>query len=228
MGACDKTKKATDTPQWHDPLGPTDSTGAHTQRSRIFDYLSSTAPQTATDATAFADRSRVAANDPGFAEAQALARRTMAGEFLNGSPQLDAALAGVRSRANAETADTATRIRGGFARNGMQFSTANQQAQQSNQAATTARSNEVEASARLQNYLSERALQAAAPGALAAAHSAPLNYLSGISSAGLDPLSKQAAIVAALAGGGQIATPSTAVYKDSGLVNQAFQAIGNL
>jgi hypothetical protein len=101
-------------------------------------------------------------------------RDTLAGRYLNSTPELnynlDPMLAGVRRRGNAEAADTASNIRSAYGRAGMGFSTANQQAEQANQAAASARSDETEANARTeaqiakeqakqQAYLAERGYQ---------------------------------------------------------------------
>jgi hypothetical protein len=104
----------------------------------------------------------------------AVTQNTLAGKYLDAAPKLtanvDPMLAGVRQRGQAEAADTNANIRSGFSRAGMGFSTGNQQAEQANSAAASARSNETEAAtrlsaqqaaeqARLQSYLAERGLR---------------------------------------------------------------------
>lgn len=104
----------------------------------------------------------------------AVTQNTLAGKYLNSAPQLtqnvDPMLAGVRARGQAEAADVNANTRSAMSRAGMGFSTANQQAEQANAAAATARSNETDATtrfaaqqaaenARLNAYLTERGIQ---------------------------------------------------------------------
>lgn len=104
-------------------------------------------------------------------QANAVTQGTLAGRYLNAGPRINAnEISGaIRQRAGAEAADTGANIRSSFGRAGMGFSTANQQAQQANQAASSARANELESQTRfaadqsnLDAYGRERALQAGA------------------------------------------------------------------
>lgn len=111
--------------------------------------------------------------------------KTLSGAYLNSSPQatanVDPMLAGVRRRGQAEAADNNAAIQSSFNRAGMGFSTANQQAQQANNAAASARSGETEAAARLAaqqaadqqkfaGYQAERGIQSQAANAENAAN----------------------------------------------------------
>jgi hypothetical protein len=106
-----------------------------------------------------------------------VARDTLAGRYLNSTPELnfnlDPAMSAMRQQGQAEAADTSAGIRSSYGRAGLGFSTGNQQAEQANQAAATAREGETEANARTQAqiakeqakqsaYLAERGLQSQA------------------------------------------------------------------
>lgn len=84
--------------------------------------------------------------------------RTVSGGFVNeGIPgNVDKMVGTMRQRNAAEAADTGANIRSAYNRAGLGFSTANQQAEQANKAASSARADETEAGIRAQ----ERALQA--------------------------------------------------------------------
>lgn len=104
-------------------------------------------------------------------------KETLGGRYLNATPELnfnlDPAMAGIRQRNQAESANQQANIRSQFGKAGMGLSTGNQQAQQASNAAASARSNETEAQyrtaaqmeaerAKMQGYQQERGLQAAA------------------------------------------------------------------
>lgn len=113
-------------------------------------------------------------------QAGTVTRDTLAGKYLDSAPRLsqnvDPMLSGVRARGQAEAADANANTRSAFNRAGMGFSTANQQAEQANAAAASARSNETESAtrfaaqqaseqARLNAYLAERGIQSQTAGA---------------------------------------------------------------
>lgn len=232
MACAGKTKKYTDQPAWFDPLGPSSidpKTGKQTftpsggveQRKAIFDQLSATRPETQAAAERTAAGLQTAAADPGWAQAADLARRTIAGEYLQGSPQLDAAMAQVRRAGGAQAANAAAQTRSQFARAGMGMSTAHQQAEQATRAAATAATDTAETQARLQNYLSERAAQQAGAGALREATGVPLEYLAAVPEAQRAGLAQEAEIVQGLTGGGQVATPSSTMVKQPGAFDYA-------
>lgn len=165
-----------------------------------------------------------AAGSAGWGQAAANAERTISGARLAANPYLEKMLATGRTSLNTDLANTRAAtgadlagqnaaIQSQYARNGLGFSTANQQAAQANTAAALARVGEAETSARagqtaqeaqarLQNYLSERAAQERAPGQLSEAQSAPLNYLSTAEGAVMQPNSEYAAMLKGLWGGG--------------------------
>lgn len=235
MGSCFGTQKPRKIqPQWYDPLGPTsvDSrgkqvfapSGAVDQRRAIFSDINRARQDLRASNT-----NEVAgkfANDPGWASARSMAGATARGDYLNGSPQLDTAIAKMRSANQAEGANAAANIRSQFERNGLNWSTANQQAQQAQQAGATAQSDAAEAAARLQNYQTERGYQMTAPGVLSEATSTPLNYLQLQDMAKLVPLSQMAQIIAGLAGQGQIQKPDLLQRQSKG--RQFTAALGEI
>jgi hypothetical protein len=203
-------------------------TGGVPQRNRIFDTLSATAPAQSEAAGQLAGGLETAAANPGWGNAADLANRTMRGDYLSGSPQLNDAMTAIRREQMASAADEGARIKSQYNQNGLGFSTGNQQALQNNAAAASARAGETEANTYLQNYEAERQRQAQAPDALKTALSAPLDYLSQVSQAYNQPLMQQAQLVQSLAGGGSTATPSTAVYREPGIGNQVLQGISGV
>jgi hypothetical protein len=103
-----------------------------------------------------------------------------------------------------------------MAKNGMDFSTASQQAQQAANAAASATAGRTEAEARGQNYLGERANQNAAGSMLQQATSAPLSYLGQVSGAATQPLTQAGNLLSGLSSGGQIyGTGSNGSYSPS-------------
>lgn len=232
MACAGKTKKYTDQPQWFDPLGPSSidpktgkqtfkPSGAVEQRQQIFDRLNAVSPEVESASARTVSGLQQAAADPGWAEAADLARRTIAGDYLEGSPQLDAAMSQMRRASGAQAANTAAQLQGQYARAGMDFSTAHQQAQQANRAAATAATDTAETQARLQNYISERANQQAGAEMLQKAQAAPLEYLAAVPQAYYAPMGQQAEIVTGLSGGGQVATPSSTMVKQPGAFDYA-------
>jgi hypothetical protein len=198
--------------RWYDPLGPNSSgqfsynNGGPDMRSSIYSKMNSYDPLISKATNETAKTAFGAASDPGYTQAKQLARSTIGGTYLDGSPELENQIAQMRTSANREVANTNAGVRDQFARNGLQFSTANQQAQEANQAYGTAKANETEANTRLSNYQTERGRQYDALNTLDTANSAPLTYLSQVSSSALSPLYTQAQTVNGLSGGGQMAS----------------------
>jgi len=238
MGFCTQSKQTTDQPQYFDPLGPAAigangkpvfaPTGGVPQRNRIFGLMNQNSNGVQEATNNLVGGLKTAAANPGFTDAANLAQHTIQGDYLHGSPELDAAMATSRRATMADAANEGARIKSQYGRAGIGFGTAAQQADQSNRAAASGQAGATEANARLQNYEQERQNQQAAPTMLQQAVSAPLNYLSQISSAYNAPLQQQADLTKTLAGGGSTATPNTTVYSDQGIANQVFQALGNL
>ncbi len=230
MGYSGGQQTYTDKPQWFDPLGPSsvgydkkgkpvqnfNPSGAPQMREGIFNQIDETHPVTTASSHELAGRLAEASNDPGWADAQGNARATIRGDYLNGSPQLDAAMAATRRSQMNAAADSNARQGAQFARNGMTFSTANQQANQANNAAAAAAAGNTEAQARLANYTAERQNQIKGTEQLEAATAAPLNYLENIPNALLNPLATEASLISGLSTGGPIATPSSTIVKKPG------------
>jgi hypothetical protein len=223
MGFCSSSQGGQQTQrnsnQWIDPLGPTSinangsqdysATGAPQLRSQLFNYLSGWLPQLAGAGQGAANAMTSAAALPGWGIAANNATRTAAGDYLNGSPVLDRALAYQRASALQGVADQNARIRSQFAKNGQSFSTGMEQAEQANTAAATANANAQNANTYLQNYLGERQNQVNAPGQLAAATGTPINYLQGVTGALSLPLAQAGNLLSALSSGGQVYTTGT-------------------
>lgn len=207
--------------QWADPLGPSSftkrgkprfnrTTGAIPMRDWVFNDLN-TIGDTARRGMPSANAARRFANLPGFEMARDNATAAARGDFLNGSPQLNFALAKMRAASGAEGANNAANLRSQFSRNGMGFSTSNQMAQHGAQTSATAQADATEAQARLQNYMAERQVQLAAPDMLAKATSVPLDYLRYSDAAQMGQLSQISQIIAGLAGSGQVTGGDTVV-----------------
>lgn len=234
--------------QWFDPLGPDASgkhgtTGGRELRERIFSHV----PGLIDSGRAAANRTAWAARDgaASFAPVRDYGQRVLRGDYLNGSPQLDRALAASRAAsdrgaqnamadARANFAGQSAGIQSQFARNGMSFGTANQQATEASRAAleaSMARGEQdrlaqiaaQESQARLQNYMSERAAQAQAPATIAMAAEKPFQMLSTIPDVEAGGLTPAAGLVSALAGGGQATTDS---YYKPGVYDHALAGLG--
>jgi hypothetical protein len=196
--------------EWWDPLGPRSgkqATGAIPIRSQIFDYVRGQLPQSAETGTEMNRQLKEAAQDPGYKAAADMARRSISGEYLKGSPQLDAIVANSRAAAQREAANAAAGLREQYARAGMSFGTPALQAMQSANAAASAKANADEAQLRYTNYEAERQRQLQAPQLLTAAQMAPvelLNKSAGTTAAALAPLAN---MITGLAGGGQVVKP---------------------
>jgi hypothetical protein len=225
MPFCNSTQKYTDQPQVLDTM-----TGqGQQQRSNIYSQLDQNKGAINAGTQAYAGGLKTAAADPGWATAAAEAGKTAGGSYLSGSPQLKAQLDANYNRALSASADQDARIRSQFARSGMSFSTANQQAQEANRAAAAGQAQGQNAQVIGQNYMAERQLQSQAPQALATATGVPLSYLGAVPGAYMSPLQTQAGLVSGLSTG-QVATPSTAVYNKPGLAQESglTSLIGNL
>ncbi len=224
------TTQYTDNPSWNDPLGPTSiakgkngkeidtysPTGAVEQRADIFSHLNAAKPSIDASTGKVVSGLETAANDPGWAAAQENARATIRGDYLAGSPQLDAAMASNRRQQLDAAADQNARQGAQYARSGMSFSTGNQQAADSNTAAAAAAAGNTEAQARLSNYLNERQNQIKGADQLQTATGAPLNYLQNVTQAQMNPLASEASLVSGLSTGGPVSTPQSTIVKNAG------------
>lgn len=184
-------------PVWADPLGPS-SLG----KNGVAQYGMSGAPQLRSQI--FKEMGQRAPSDAQWTNVNNLTNRNLSGANLNGSPALDRAMATNRAETLASAADATARTRSQMGKVGMGWSTANQQAAQSGQAAAGAAAGRTNANAYLQNYANERAIQNQAPGQL----SAPLDYLS-----------RKASLVSGLSSGGQVITPNTTQNLDPSIAS---------
>lgn len=210
-----RSKQSTSSPPvWADPLGPNSvgpdgvahygASGAPQLRNQIFDYLKGKSP-----------------NATQYKMGEDLATRNVAGNYLNGSPQLDRAMAANRAGTMATAADATARLKSEFGKAGLSFSTANQQAAQSARTAAGADADRTSANAYLQNYMNERGIQNNAVQQFGAARSAPLDYLG-----------KQGNIISGLSSGGQVITPNSTQTLDpsklSSILNSYSSAMGSI
>lgn len=224
MGFCDSGQSQQSSQGWQDPLGPTSigkngqptfsATGAPQLRSSIFNYLN--IPGMANSGQNASKALSSAAANPTWGLTETNATKNAAGDYLAGSPQLDAELAQQRAAALQSAADTNARTRSNFGKNGMSFSTGNEQAQQAQTGAANAAANQNNALSYLQNYQTERANQNNAATQLQGAYAAPLNYLSNVGSAQLQPLQSAGNLLSGLSSGGQVfQTGQTGQYNPS-------------
>lgn len=242
MGFCDSSQTTSAPPVWADPLGPTSTgkggraiygtSGAPQLRNGIFNAMSGYTPQLNAAAGQAANTLSAGMSNPAWQEGQNLATRNLSGAYLNGSPQLDKAMAENRSATMAASADQNARTQSQFAKAGMGWSTANQQATQAGTASAAGNADRDAANTYLQNYQFERGNQNAAPQQFAAASAAPFNYLSQGSQATLAPLAQQGNILSALSSGGQVVTPNTTQSINpstgSSILNGWAGVVGNL
>jgi hypothetical protein len=258
MGFCGEDKQYTDKPQWFDPLGPRNVNGVPTHtptggpelRDNLFKQMQDWSPAMNESGRQLAGGLQAAAGDSGWGEAADVARRTISGEYLGGAPQFNEALGNYRNQvgkaaqavkqsALAGAADSSADLASRYARSGLGFSTANQQAAQSAKAAGTARANELaaglekgaadfEAGARVQNYGQERLAQRQGATQLQEAVGQPLQYLSAIPQAYMQPLAQQGQLVTGLSGGGPIATPNSTIVRQPGIYDYALSTVGSV
>lgn len=199
---------------WMDPLGPTSvgpggrpnfgATGAPQMRSTLFNYLGGYIPGMAQAGQNYASALGKAASDAGWNQAAGVARGNLAGQYLNGSPQVDRAIAANRNAQMADAANEGARIRSQYNQNGMGFSTGAQQADQANRTAAATQAAQNAANTYMQNYMAERANQNAAGQQLVQATAAPLNYLSQVPGAYTSGLTSAGNLLTGLSSGGQM------------------------
>lgn len=199
--------------QWIDPLGPTsisaggtgkyDPTGAPQMRSGLFDYIKGITPQLQQYGQQAGAAATGAANNPLWGAAATQAGKNISGDYLAGSPQLDAAMNQNTATALRGASDQNARTASNYALNGLNYSTAHDQAAQAATGAAVAGANNTNAQTYLQNYQSERANQNNGANQLGTALGAPLSYLNQASTAQLAPSSQIGNILSALSSGGQ-------------------------
>lgn len=221
------------TRDYNDPLGPNASgamapSGGPEMRAGIYSALQQLYPGIAADTQGAVDALKSGATNPGYTGAAQLANDEINGKYLNGSPQLDTAVASMRNNAQAEAANTAANIKSQYARNGLSFSTPQTQALQSNQAAATASSNNSENQMRLANYQAERTNQNNAVQTLDDATGTPINYLSQVNAAKTQPLSSIAQMVSGLSGGYSTSYQPQDITQNDGYLRSLTKDVGSL
>lgn len=228
-GFCDSSQDQKNNTQYVDPLGPSSGgNGAPQLRGQLFDYLSQNLGNSVNSGQTYANALTAAAANPAWQTVQGNAQKSAAGDYLNGSPQLDSAMAQNVAQAQRGAADENARIRSTFAKNGMAFSTADEQAQQTNSAAANAQAANTNAQTYLQNYLSERGNQVNAGNALAQGQQAPLSYLSSIPGAYTNPLTTAGGLVSGMASGGQMITTGTSGQYSPSAGSDVMNGLGSL
>jgi hypothetical protein len=200
--------------QWANPLGASSigpngkpifqASGAPQAGAQALSYLSSEMPAMNQAGQASASALQSAAANPGFQAAQTNAGATAAGDYLSGSPQLNAALAQNQAQAGAAAGNAAAAQKSMMAKNGMAWGTGQQQVEQG----ATAQGNEAAANtnaqAYLQNYQAERGAQNNAGSQLASAYAAPLSYLGAVPGAMSSGVAAAAPTISGLGSGGSI------------------------
>ena len=177
----------------------TPNTGAIGSRDAIFNALKGYQPGLTTATGNYASALTGAAQDPRLAASSDYAMKLLRGDYLQ-SPLVNeyATQAGNQIRAGA--GDTRARVGAALARGGQGFSTGQVQALQTGDTAAAARAAELEAQIRGQNYQAERGNQMQAPGLVSGAVREPLNYMSMVPGAYLNPLTTQAGLTTTLLG----------------------------
>ena len=204
MGFCSSSQSQQNTGKYIDPYAQVP--GAAGLRDQLFNYMGGSMGQSNAGAQTYAQGLQSAAANPGWQTAANNANANAAGDYLNGSPELDRAMAYNRAAAQSSAADQSARIKDQYAKNGMGFSTADQEAQQSTNAAANAQANAQDAQMYQQNYTAERANQNAAGSQLAQATGAPLQYLSAVPGAYSSGVSPYASTLGGLVSGGSMYT----------------------
>lgn len=220
MGFCSSNQTASNAGQqntgynWQNPLGPTSigangkpnfsATGAPQLATQLFSYLGGSMPQMQQAGLNYAGALQGAAVAPGWQAAQNNATQTAAGNYLAGSPELNAALARNQATAGAAAADEVAREKATLSKNGMAFGTPEQEAAQSTVASANANAANTNAQTYLQNYLSERAAQNNSGNMLAQATGTPLSYLGSVPGAYTSGLTPAGNLLSALSSGGQV------------------------
>lgn len=230
-GFCDNGQSQQNQTKYIDPLGPgagAGGSGAPELRSQLFNYLGGSAPALQKSGQAYAQALQSTAANPIWGEAENNATANAQGRYLNGSPQLDRAMATQAGQTMAHAAGDNARIRSQYQKNGMAFSTGNQQAQEGETAAAGASAANTNAQTYLQNYLAERGNQNNAAGQYASSAAAPLSYLSGVSGALTQPLSQAGNLLSSLSSGGQVITTGSSGVSTPGLGQSIQSGIGSL
>jgi hypothetical protein len=167
-----------------------------------------------------------AASNPFWTQAQGNAAATAGGAQLNGSPELNKALTSNTEQALAGAANENARNTSTMEKNGMAPSVATGQANQANMAAAGAQAQNQNNQAFEQNYATERQNQINAPGQFAQAQATPLNYLSQVPTALMNPESAQGNLLSALASGGQVVDPNTLTSSSPSEMSNVLNTIG--
>jgi hypothetical protein len=174
-------------------------------RTDLFNYLDSATPGLQQAGQAAGQAAQTAAANPGYAAAAAQANQNIAGNYLAGSPQLSAAMNTNTAQQMAAAQNQNAKTASNYALNGMDFSTAHDQAAQANTGAAAASAGATNAQAFLQNYQAERTNQNNGAAQLNTATAAPLSYLNQVSSSETAPLQQIGNIISGLSSGGQVA-----------------------
>lgn len=212
---------------WANPLGASSigrgghptftASGAPQLGAQTLSYLGASMPQMNQAGQSYASALQGAATNPGWASAQTNAAQTAAGDYLNGSPELNRALAQNQAAAGAGAANAAAQQKSLMAKNGMSWGTGQQQVEQAAQAQGNEAAAQTNALAYLQNYQAERGAQNQAGNQLSQAIGTPLSYLGQVPGAYSSGLTPAAQLISGLGSGGQIfSTGGTTSGYDAG------------
>lgn len=218
--------QVTQNPIYYGPYG----TGASPQGAATAGDLGSANKVAASQSYPIAQRTAqmtsAGASSPIYGQASSLYGNEVAGNYLNGNPALTNQLASNQAASNRSAGDQSAQIRGADQRSGMQFSTANQQAQQGAQASANANAMNTNANAIASNYANERQIQNQAPELLNQSQTAQANLNQAGVNAYQQPIATAANINSGLFSGGQVAVPNTSLIQNPSALDYASQIIG--
>lgn len=152
----------------------------------------------------------------------------MQGKYLNSPQALKDQSARMMQAAQRGAADQNADIRSSYARNGMRFSTANQEAEMASAAAARAKALDTASNIEAQNYQRERGIQQTSGDMAASAIEQPINIMAQTTKALYDPLQKEAGIIVPLGSGGSVNNPEVMVTQKPGYLDYAQKVMGTL
>lgn len=222
------TDQVTQDPTYFGPYG----TGVQPQGQTNADAISKASQDPFAQSQAIAQNTAATATQnaasPVYGAANGLYENEVQGDYLNGNPALTKQLQATQQQANQSAGNQVAQIKGADQRAGMQFSTADQEAQQGAQAQQNATAQETNAGAINQNYQNERQIQNQAPQLANQNQANQLNMGQAGISALYSPLTAAANLNTGLYSGGSVATPNTALIQQPGALDYLTQILGAL
>jgi hypothetical protein len=194
-------------------------------RAGVWSDMQGLQPQANANTADVQTRLNSAENDPGFGQMGSLAREQIAGKYLHGSPELTNQINRIQAAGQRAGADSAANIKSMYARNGMTFGTANQQAQQASRAAYTAQAQDTAANLAASNYARERGIQNASGDELTASILNPANIAGQKNNSLYQNLNNRSGLITGLATGGTTMNPDNLVTQKPSFINYAQQVM---